>query len=530
MGLQASNAVRVATRVLDANEAERRFQRIKELEERGEYEAALDAFGGLWEGIGHRPKTDGLSEPLRAELLLRAGTLTGWLGSVRQVEGAQELAKDLITESARIFEDLGLPEKTAEANIDLATCYWREGALDEARVTLHQVLGQVSDQESELRLRALVSISLVESTATRYREALRIDTEAAPLFEKSTNHLLRGKFHNGFAIALKNLGLAEGREDYIDRAFIEFAAASYHLEQTGNRRLLARVENNLGFLFFTTDKLIEAHQHLNRARALFVKLRDKGSEAQVDETRARVFLAEGHNQKAETTVRASVRTLERGDERSLLAEALTTHGTALARLGRYQPAFAALKRAMDLAQQAGDPESAGLAALTIVEELSGPLPSTQLGEYYKNAESLLAQSQHAGIRVRLGQCARRILAAEDSSRDQTSAAPDYLLAAGDPVSAAPAAKANEDTRVVPVVPADSSDSWAGCSLEQEVLQYERGLVKRALETSGGSVTRAARLLGTTHQGLAFILNGRHKSLLSLRTPIRSRRRSLFRRN
>ena len=63
-------------------------------------------------------------------------------------------------------------------------------------------------QESELRLRALVSASLVEREATRYREALRIDTEAAPLFEKSTNHLLRGKFHNGFANALKNLGLA----------------------------------------------------------------------------------------------------------------------------------------------------------------------------------------------------------------------------------------------------------------------------------------------------------------------------------
>jgi len=527
MDLQTSKAEYVATKVLEASEAERRFERIEELEERGKYEAALDAFGDLWEGVGHRPKTDGLSEPNRAELLLRAGIVTGWLGSARQVEGSQELAKDLITESARIFEDLGLPDKSAEAQLELAVCYWREGALDEARVTLKQVLSQVS-QESELRLRALVSASLVEREATRYREALRIDTEAAPLFEKSTNHLLRGKFHNGFANALKNLGLAEGRGDYIDRAFIEFAAASYHLEEAGNWRLLAALENNLGFLFLTAGKLIEAHQHLNRARGLFVKLREKGSIAQVDDTRARVFLAEGLNQKAETIVRTSVRTLEQGDERSLLAEALTTHATALARLGRYQTAFADLKRAMDVAQQAGDPARAGLAALTIVEELSGPLSSAQLREYYRSADSLLDQPQHPGIRARLGQCARRILAAEDSSRDQTSAAPDHLFAAGDPVSAAPRSKVNGDGLVLPEVPADSSDSWAGCSLEQEVLRYERGLVKRALEASGGSVTRAARLLGITHQGLAFILNGRHKSLLSVRTPIKSRRRSVFR--
>jgi tetratricopeptide (TPR) repeat protein len=529
MGLQLPKIDQIEAQVLGSHQlAERRFLLIKEFEERGDYEAALDAFGDLWEGIGHRPKTDGLRERDQAELLLRAGTLTGWLGSARQIEGAQELAKDLITESARIFERLGLPDKTAETHIELAVCYWREGALDEARVTLKQVLSQVGDSESELRLRAFVSLSLVESTSTRYREALRIGTEAAPLFEKSTNHLLRGKFHNGFALALKNLGLTEGRGDYIDRAFIEFAAAGYHLEQAGNQRLLARLENNLGFLFLTSGKLIEAHQHLNRARALFVRLRDKGSIAQVDDTRARVFLAEGQNQKAEMTVRTSVRTLEQGDERSLLAEALTTHATTLTRLGRYQPAFAELKRAMDVAQQAGDPESSGLAALTIVEELSGRLSSSQLREYFRSAESLLAQSQHSGIHARMGQSARRILATEDSSREQTSASPDHLFAAGDPMSAAPRAKTNGDGRV-PVVPAaDSSDSWAGCSLEQEVLQYERDWIKRALEASGGSVTRAARLLGITHQGLAFILNGRHKSLLSVRTPIKSRRRSVFR--
>lgn len=529
MGLQLPKVGQIETQALGSHElAERRFRLIKEFEERGDYESARDAFGDLWEGIGHRPKTDGLSKRFQAELLLRAGAVTGWLGSARQIEGSQELAKDLITESARVFQDLGLPEKTAEANIDLAICYWREGALDEARVTLKQVLSLVGDKESEQRLRALLNMAVVERTATRNREVLRISTEAAPLFEKSTNHILRGKFHNEFALALNNLGLAEGRGDYIDRAFIEFAAAGYHWEQVGNQRLLARLENNLGFLFLTTGKLVEAHQHLNRARALFVRLREKGIVAQVDDTRARVFLAEGQNQKAEMIVRTSVRALEQGDERSLLAEALTTHATALARLDRYQPAFAELKRAMDIAQQAGDPESGGLAALTIVEELSARLPSAELREYYRSADSLLDQSQHPGIRARLGQCARRILATQDSSRDQTSTSPDHLFAAGDPVSS-PGAKANRDGRVaLPTEPADSSDSGAGCSLEQEVLQYERDLIKRALEASSGSVTRAARLLGVTHQGLAFILNGRHKSLLNVRTPIKSRRRSVFR--
>lgn len=66
------------------------------------------------------------------------------------------------------------------------------------------------------------------------------------------------------------------------------------------------------------------------------------------------------------------------------------------------------------------------------------------------------------------------------------------------------------------------------SLGELVLRYEGDLIRRALETSGGSVTRAARLLGITHQGLAFILNGRHRNLLSVRTPVRPRRRSIIR--
>jgi hypothetical protein len=46
---------------------------------------------------------EGLTEHTASEILLRAGTLSGWLGSVRQIEGAQDAAKDLISESIARF-------------------------------------------------------------------------------------------------------------------------------------------------------------------------------------------------------------------------------------------------------------------------------------------------------------------------------------------------------------------------------------------------------------------------------------------
>ena len=53
-------------------------------------------------------------------------------------------------------------------------------------------------------------------------------------------------------------------------------------------------------------------------------------------------------------------------------------------------------------------------------------------------------------------------------------------------------------------------------------------IRSLIEERGLTQTRAARLLGVTHQGLAFILNGRHSDLLSIRTPVKRRRRSIIR--
>src|SRR5207244_1451387 len=116
--------------------------------------------------------------------------------------------------------------------------------------------------------------------------------EAEPLVNSSDDQLLKGAFHSECATVFRRLAAPENREDYLDRALIEYAAASFHYEQAGNERYQATVENNLGYLYFTIDRYKEAHKHLDRARTLFTNLGDVGAMARVDDTRARVFLAE----------------------------------------------------------------------------------------------------------------------------------------------------------------------------------------------------------------------------------------------
>ena len=469
------------------------------LEEAGEFERAAETLRPFWKGLPHRPDTDGLSDEATAELLLRTGILTGWLGSAKQISGSQEIAKDLISESGTLYEALGIAEKIAEAGVYLSTCYWREGAFDEARVTLRLVLDRIGDKTSEQKLRALLNLGIVEKSATRDRDALRIYMEAAPLFDQSVNHSLKGKFHNSYATLLKGLGVAEQKEEYIDRALLEYSAASFHFEQAGHRRFQARVENNVGFLFASIGRFTEAQEHLARARSLHLSVGDHGGAAGAEDTRAQAFLLERKYDQAEKVARTAVRALKRGGEQALLAEALTTHGKALARLKQTHIAKSTLDQAIEIAQTAGSPNAGGIAAVTAIEELNSYLSANILQEYYRTAESLLTNSQDRSLMTRLGQCARHVLAAaanEDTSENTTAAVP---------VSMPP-----------------------GFSLDAEVLRYEGNLIRKALQESGGSVTRAARLLGVTHQGLAFILNGRHSDLLSIRTPVKRRRRSIIR--
>ena len=344
----------------------------KEFENKGEYENAREVLSGLWPRIDKRPRVKGLEPLIAAEVLLRAGVLTGWIGSSEQIADAQEKAKDLISESLNIFEARKYKKKIAEAQIELALCYLRGGEYDNASDILQLALAQLTI-DCELKAKAILRSGIVKRHASPLSEALAFLTSNEPLFQKINNQTLKGCYHQTLGDVLKDLCELERPGEYLDRAFVEYAAASYHLEQAEHRRYLANVENNLGFLYLKINYCREAHEHLNRARRIFTALKDQIALAQLDETRARVFLQEKRNAEAEKAARSSVRALENSDRPSLLAEALKRHGIALARLGSHDAALAAFKRAIGLCQELGCLNHAADAALTLFQELEEQL-------------------------------------------------------------------------------------------------------------------------------------------------------------
>lgn len=175
-----------------AERAELSCRLAKEFEKAGEYEAACEALVEFWPERYEAPRLEGLDPATKAKILLRVGALTGWLGSTSQANGSQETAKNLITQSVEIFEELGEVENIAEARGDLALCYWREGAYDEARINFANALDCLRDKDVELKAALLIRAGIVEVWAQRLSEALRLYNEAAPLLERSEDHGLKG--------------------------------------------------------------------------------------------------------------------------------------------------------------------------------------------------------------------------------------------------------------------------------------------------------------------------------------------------
>ena len=474
-----------------ASDLSRRFQKV------GDYEKAYEALGEFWPVRNLPPKVDRLDESAKAEILLRVGSLAGCLGEVDQIESGQEWAKDLITKSIEIFQMLQEPGRVAEAQGELALCYYREGSYDEARITLRNALDLVGADNTELHAILLIRAGIVATRTQQLQEAIRYFDQATPLVEKSIDHSLKGSFHNQYGLVLRRFATPENREDYFDRALIQYAAASDHFEQAGNSRAVARVENNLGYLHFTLKRYEDAHRHLDRARNLFLELNDIGTVAQVDETRARTLLAEGRLHEAQRMVKAAVKTLEKGGQQALLAEALTTQATIMARLGEHSRARALLQRAIEVAETCGDLEGAGRARLSIIEELSGQTRALEMASIFHDAADLLQRSQDPTASRRLVACGRKVI--------------DALLA---------------ETRQPMPVP--NKGSWEGFSLKREIKEIESRFIERALRDAGGSVSKASRMLGFRHhQSLISLLNARHSKLQDRRSIKRPRRHALL---
>jgi tetratricopeptide (TPR) repeat protein len=407
-------------------------------------------------------------------------------GNSNQIKEAQEIAKDLISESITYYQSNNLLSKTAEARSELAYCYWREGQVNEARIMLHEALERLPPQLGLKRARALLRLVDVEHSAARYYDALKILTDNSDLFASVTHPAVKGSYHNELAITWRTIGSAERRPDYFQHALTEYKAAAHQFKLAKNHIYCASVKNNEAVVLSKLGRFEDAHRLSDQARKVTVRFKQRTLTAQFDSTRAEILIAEGKFEAAEAVARRAASALAKVGHRCWLADALILQAIAQARLGKPARAQITLQRAIEVAHEADALNKAGLAALTMIEEVD-QLPPNTLQAAYQQAREWLADSQGQEVLSRLNAAGGKLADSlcREMSRDE---AVDVLL----------------------TKPLD---------LDQRLLRCEHETIKGALAQTDGSVALAAPLIGRTHQGLAYMIEKRHPDLLGERKPI-----------
>ncbi len=451
---------------------------------------ALEIMRPLWGGVGTRPDTQGLQPETAAYVFFCTGTLTGWIGSRQQIKDAQETARNLIDESITYYEAHKLKREAAEARSELAYCYWREGRVNEARIMLLESLEGLPPL-GEKRARALLKLADVEQSAARNYDALKLLTDNIAVFENVRHVVVKGSYHNELAMTFEEIAVADRRPDYFQRALTEYKAAEHQFKLAKNHINRASVKNNEAVVLSKIGRFKEAHKHLDQAREITVRFKDRTRTAMIDNTRAELLIAEGRFKEAEAVARRAASALEKAGHKCWFADALILQATALARLDKQARAHVTLQRAIEVAHEADALNKAGLATLTLIEEVDHLSPDT-LQAAYQQARDWLADSQSLDVLSRLNAAAGKLAAIvrRELSRDE---AVDLLL--------------NR--------PLD---------LDQRLSECEHDTIKQALIQSDGKVSHAAKLVGKSYQGLGKMIETKHPDLIPLRTPVRRRPR------
>ena len=372
----------------------------------GNYEAGCLMLRKWWKP-GDWPRIEGLSPYSAADLLFTTGSLVGCLSSTGRIQKGQKHAEDLLSGCIGIFEHIGAKRRSAEARIELALSYYRQGMFVLSRKTLSRVLRELQLEDNELRILALIRLGVLERHSGHIADSLTQLSQAKLIVEES-GALVTGRYYHELALTLSDIAVAEDRTDYFDNVATHLQRAFYEFVAIGHHRYAAVVENNQGLFLLKLGRFDEAERHLIHARTLLDGYDDKIRTAQVEDTLARLYAATKRLELADFASESAVTCLEPCDEDALLAEALTTRGLVLCKLNRHNEARSFLEGAWRIAERCGDLEGAGRALLLVFEEMYEELNQHERLSLANRVRKLLEHTQVLSTRLRLENCLKLI--------------------------------------------------------------------------------------------------------------------------
>jgi tetratricopeptide (TPR) repeat protein len=162
----------------------------------------------------------------------------------------------------------------------LANALYHEGRLGQA---VDLLCAHADRSEGDERLAASYLLAKTYNGVGNHVEALQLLRACSALAHYSKDHQLLARYRETLGGTYQLIAERENFETNADRALIEYAAASFHYEQSGCLDVAGCTQNNIGLILCELGKFNEAREHFQDARRFLVGYPIKAAEVDMSE-------------------------------------------------------------------------------------------------------------------------------------------------------------------------------------------------------------------------------------------------------
>lgn len=326
-------------------------EKLFRLERMGRYEEALGELGDIWEDKSALPNVAGFEPRDAAEILLRCGSLFGFVGHIRALAGSQELSRELLGNARNRFLNIYDVEKIAECENHIALSFWRAGEYNEASNYIDEALSHNLSDSNNTRLHSQIIKCLINLALNRNDEILEIVTKFENIFLSSDDNCLIGDLYN-------YSGLANRRLKNLDKALEMYELAKFYFRKAQHKVYLALIYNNIAYLHLERRLFTEAIEAIDMAIRLFKQTKDRTREGFAFDSKALIYLEQGKLSEALEAVGRGISILQKSQNTGYLAETLLTRAKIQLHLRDMPAATFSLVDAVNIARMRVDEKMA----------------------------------------------------------------------------------------------------------------------------------------------------------------------------
>ena len=297
-------------------------------------------FAGALEGYGDLLATG----PIPGE---RAPLLAGTAEALCRLDRGHEAIR-FAAEAVSTFEDLGRPAERLNALYWLAYGHHAADNHDEARSLMRQVLDELGagpSIDSQLRVRTLIALGMVEMSADRNDAAIAYLREADGLAGQ-LDARRRATYLYALATAYKRAGDHEAAIRAGTQSLALFRTAEASLES-------AAIANLLALAYLEAGSHVQARETASLGRAIAGQAGDDRLLAHIADTQARIELAADEPAAAGRLADEAMELARRSANQRALLDAMVTKARTLLELDRATEASELFAETADLVRTAG---------------------------------------------------------------------------------------------------------------------------------------------------------------------------------